>query len=676
MRRAAAGNSIKRSGYAAFSLSALGMIAAAPLAAAQEDIDPYALSPEQLFGATVISASRSEESLWDAAAAIYVITSADIERSGATSIPEALRLAPGVQVSRAQNSVWAISVRGFNTALANKLLVLIDGREVYDPLFSGVYWDIQDTAIEDIDRIEVIRGPGASLWGANAVNGVINIITKGSADTQGWMASAVAGNQERVALTARYGGALGDNAHWRVYGRYFDRLDHNTPAGAASNGDWQAWRGGFRIDAEPSTRDTITIQGDAYRSDTGQLRSVPTLSAPYALIQRDDISSHGANVLSRWGRALENGGQFTTQLYFDFTSRDQLSLKDQRSTADLDVQYEFPDIAAHDLIVGARFRHTAERITPTAIVYAADRSHDEDLLSAFVQDRITLAADAWYLTVGSKFDNNDYTGFEVQPNIRLQWIDGDRQTAWASISRAVRTPSELERELFVVAGVIPPAMFPVPVSVELQPSSSFESEELVAYEIGYRRQLAPNLQLDLTAFHNDYEGLATLTLLPFQVVAVPLHLLLPIAYTNQTDAQTHGVEAVMTWRASEQLNFSATYSFLDVEMHGPPANLAIASESAETTSPRNQANVRAQWDVSDAMSLDATLYYVDSLPAFQLDATTRLDLRFGWRLTDDVQLDLVGQGLLDDARREFGAASGLNATEIERSVYARLTWRS
>ncbi|MEJ0060423.1 MAG: TonB-dependent receptor [Terricaulis sp.] len=654
----------------------MGVVGAASLAQAQEEIDPYALSPEQLFGATVVSASRSEENLWDAPAAIYVITSADIERSGATSIPEALRLAPGVQVARAQNSGWAVSVRGFNNSLANKLLVLIDGREAYDPLFSGVYWDIQDTALEDIDRIEVIRGPGASLWGANAVNGVINIITKRSSETQGWMASAITGTHERAVLTARYGGALGDSAHWRAYGRYVDRPDHNTLQGADSNGDWQSWRGGFRIDAEPNANDTFTLQGEAYHSDSGQLRGVPSLSAPYLSIQRDDISAHGGNVLGRWGRALANGGQVTTQFYVDFTAREQLALKDKRTTADLDVQYEFPDSATHDLIVGARYRYTADDITPTAIITAMDNSHSESLVSAFVQDRITLAPDAWYLTLGSKFDDNEYTGFEMQPNIRLQWIDGERQTAWASVSRAVRTPSELERELVVSAGVIPPALIPVPVSVELRPSPGFESEELVAYEIGYRRQLTPDLQLDLTAFRNDYDGLATLSLTPFELVLSPLHVILPIAYTNQTEAQTHGVEAVMTWRASDTLNLSATYSFLDVELHGPSADFAINSEGAEDTSPRNQANIRAQWDVSDAVSADMTLYYVDALPAFDIGSTTRLDMRVGWRLTEALQLDLVGQGLLDDGRREFGAAADINATEIERSVYARLTWRT
>lgn len=639
-----------------------------------EDVDPYALSPEQLFSATVVSASRTSESLWDFPAAVFVITSEDIARSGATSIPEALRLAPGVEVARINSSAWAVSVRGFNAALANKLLVMIDGREVYDPLFSGVYWDVQDVPLEDVERIEIVRGPGASLWGANAVNGVINIITKSAGDTRGGLLSVAGGNVDRAIVTARYGGGGEGDAHWRVYGRYFDRASFDTVSGADANGAWRQWRAGFRVDVD-HTRDSLTLQGDAYDSESGQLRAVPILVSPYAEIVREDIAAHGANVLGRWAHTFASDGKLTTQAYVDYTARDQIPLEDERLTVDLDTQYEFSSMTRHALVAGFRYRHTRDSLGQTTIIFSNRSSNEESLYSAFVQDRITLQPDRWVLTLGSKFDHNDFTGFELQPNVRLQWFDGEKQTVWASASRAVRTPSELERDLTVVAGVIPPGMLPLPVSVQPTATPTFDSEVLVAYEAGYRRRWSDTINTDLAAFYNEYDGLATLSLSAPTLGANPLHIILPVAYTNLTDGVARGVEATLDWRPAPQFKLSATYSYLDIHLDGPPASAAINAEAAEETAPRNMANLRAQWDVSDRMSLDATLYYTDRLPGFDLDASTRLDLRAGLRLTDTVEFELVGQNVLDDRRVEFGDPSNPLTPAIDRSIFGRLTWR-
>lgn len=651
--------------------------APAALAQGQGGIDPFSLSPEQLFDATVMSVSKTSENLRDAPAAIYVLSGEDIARSGATSIPEALRAVPGLQVARINASGWAISVRGFNNPLANKLLVLIDGREVYDPLFSGVYWDVQDLPLQDVERIEVIRGPGASLWGANAVNGVINIITKNASDTKGALVSVASGNEDRAIITARYGGDIGEDAQWRIYGKYLNRAPFESPTGADANDEWSEWRGGFRVDWNPNAgSDRFNLQGDVYGSDDGDLRSMPMLVPPYAVVEKDNVSASGANLHGTWSRELGDDSRFSLGAYVDFTRRRQITLKDERSALDIEGQYEFPAWDRHKLIIGALYRYTVDALTATPIITFAKGTRGDNLVSGFLQDKITLEADRWIVTLGSKFEHNDYSGFEAQPTARLQWLDGKTQMAWASVSRAVRTPTQLEQDLDILSGVIPPGMLPLPIAVELRPSPDFRSERLVAYELGYRRQLMENVQLDISGFYNDYDRLSTLSLMPPEIVLSPFHIVLPIATTNLTKAKTFGFEAVANWRAGEHINFSAAYSYLHMNLDGPPSNLAIASEAAEGQSPRHQFNVRAQWNVDDGLSLDSALYYVDSLPAFPVSAYWRLDTRIAWQVTDDLELELVGQNILDGSHREFGPAADANATVIGRSVYGRFTWRS
>jgi iron complex outermembrane receptor protein len=653
--------------------AAMAALTASP-AQAEAALDPFVLSPEQLFDAEVISASRTPESIWEAPSAIYVLSARDIERSGATSIAEALRLVPGVQVARINTSGWAISIRGFNSPLANKLLVLIDGRETYDPLFSGVYWDVQDTAIEDIERIEVVRGPGASLWGANAVNGVINIITRRAADTQGLLVSAIAGDVEQDGLTVRYGGAHGANTHWRVYGRAFDRAAQETLTGVDDHSDWRAQRGGFRIDTRMSGRDALTVQGDAYHSETGQFRLVSSFAAPFLSLEDERITAEGGNLLARWTREMPSDARLTAQAYVDVTEREQRTLEDRRTTFDLDLQYEFPSLGAHDVVAGVRYRHSSDEITPTEIIRSENNTHRAELLSAFVQDQVGLSQD-WRLTVGSKVDNNDYTGLEIQPSARLQWTT-DAHMLWAAASRAVRSPSELDREFDILLGAgspVPPST--LPATIELFPSPDFDSEEVIAYELGYRRQLTPALALDVALFHNEYDDLATLTPLEPQVAFDPPRLIVvPIIMTNSTQAVTNGGEVVLNWRARENVNVSLAYSLLDMDLEAPPT--ALNPESAEGRSPRNQANLRLQWDASERTALDATIYYVDDLPDYQIDSYARADVRLGYRLTDQIQFELIGQNLFDDRHREFTDSADVNAATIGRSLFGRLTWRS
>jgi iron complex outermembrane receptor protein len=509
------------------------------------------------------------------------------------------------------------------------------------------------------------------------VNGVINIITKRASDTQGTLVSITSGDSDHAIITARYGGSMGDDAHWRVYGKYLSRASTETPPGTDDNDAWSDWRGGFRMDWEPNSQgDTFTLLGEIYGGNGGNLRSAPILTPPYAVTESERVSASGANLHGRWSRELGEDSRFTLESYVDLTRRTQFTLKDERSTVDVEGQYELPAWGWQKLIIGGLYRYTVDALTASPIITFPKGTRGDEVVSGFVQDKITLERDRWIVTLGSKFEHNDFSGIEVQPTARLQWLDAKEQTAWASISRAVRTPSQLEQDLDIFSGVIPPGILPLPVTVDLRPSPNFDSEELIAYEVGYRRQLTSDIQLDLSGFYNDYDKLATLSLMAPEIALNPFRIILPIATTNLTKAKTYGLEAVANWRADEHLNFTATYSYLHMNLDGPPSNLAIASEAAEGQSPRNQFDLRSQWDVNDRLSLDTTIYYVDALPAFPVSAYWRLDARAAWRLTDDLQFELVGQNILDDSHREFGDPTDVGTTVVGRSFYGRLTWRS
>ncbi len=622
-------------------------------------IDSFALSPEQLFGATVMSVSKTSEKLMDAPAAIYVLTGEDIQRSGATSIAEALRMVPGVQVARSHASGWAVSVRGFNSGLANKLLVLIDGREVYDQLFSGVYWELQDTALEDIERIEVIRGPGASRWGANAVNGVINIITRHARDTKGGLVSAIAGNQERDIFTGRFGGETGEGIHYRAYAKHTYRDEESRLNGFGAQDHQKALRAGFRSDWERNAgRDSFTLQGDALSNESAQLRV-----SPVSVLTHERISSKGWNVLGRWSRALEGGAQLTVQGYLDYTYRDQLLLADQRMSYDIEAQYEFTPLGRHKLIAGGRYRLSDDELSETTFINAGRRTRKDQLFSGFVQDKITLAPEAWYLTLGSKLEHNDYSGVEVQPSARLQWHINKEKMAWASVSRAVRTPSQLEQDLTIEFLRI----IGIPFFGEL-PNPHFRSEELVAYEMGYRQQITSFLSLDAAAFYNDYDGISAISTLP----GGPF--LINVIAINGTQAEAYGGELVLDWRARENLRFSATYSYLQMQLHGPAG--AINAEVAEGQSPHHQFNARAAWDIREDLAFDTALYFTESLPDFQVKHYWRLDLGLGWKISESLQFHLQGQNLLRGEHHEFVAVDDpfTPPATIGRSIYGKLTW--
>ena len=642
------------------------------------------MSLDDLMNVEITSVSKKEEKLSEAPAAVYVLTQDDIHRSGATSIPEALRLVPGLDVARIDAHTWAISSRGFNDQYADKLLVLIDGRSVYSPLFSGVFWDVQDPMLEDVDRIEVIRGPGATLWGANAVNGVINIITKSAKDTQGWLFSGGGGNLDRGFGEFRYGGLRGDDLSYRLYGKYFDDADSELLGGGNGRDGWQQGRGGFRADWQPSRDNLLTVQGDAYVGTEGQVNSEPTITPPYVqrLTQATDFS--GGDILSRWTHTLANGSEIKLQTYYDKTLRDTAIAGDNLNTFDIDLQYDRHVGSRQEVITGLGYRLEDEAIKNSPYVTFNPNHTDYQLFNGFVEDEVTLIPERLKLTLGTKLEHNDFTGFEVEPSGRISWTPTIHQTVWAAVSRAVRTPAEYERNGRIVLQTIPPGrLYPgsPPALATIEGDNAFDSEDLIAYELGYRVRPCERVALDFATFYNDYTHLATDTTgTPFAGTP-PDFLVVPESLGNNSSAQSYGLEAAGNWQMLDWWRWQATYTWLHIQLHVDDPSTTSA-ELQSDGSPQQQFSVRSSMDLPHQIQLDATLRYVDSVTVWSWTSETNLhvpqyfslDLRLAWKPTKNVEFSIVGQDLLNGEHLEYGPTLQSQTTEVGRSVYGKVTW--
>lgn len=647
-----------------------------------EQIDITELSLEELMEIKITSVAKKPQKMYNAAAAIFVITQDDIRRSGVTSIPEALRMAPGLEVARIDANKWAITSRGFNGRFANKLLVLIDGRSVYTPLFSGVFWEMKDTMLEDVERIEVIRGPGATLWGANAVNGVINIITKQARETQGGLATASIGTEDRGSGSVRYGATVGDNAFFRVYAKYLNRDNAVFAGGSEADDDWNVTRGGFRLDWETSVNDSWTLQGDVYDGHDGQTVALPSLSSPYLESFAEDNEIGGGNLLTRWKRIFSKSSDMALQVYYDRTENKDSTLGEKRNTFDIDFQHRFILDERHEIMWGAGYRYSRDKIDNTfSVIYDPD-SREDNLYSAFVQDDITLIKERLRLTLGAKFEHNDYTGSEFQPNARLLITPDQRHTAWAAVSRSVRTPSRAEHDVRINTETVPPdsASNPtsLPVLVTAQGDRNFESEELVAYELGYRVLATDKVFIDIATFYNVYDNLRTLETgsASLESSPTPMHLVLPSTTGNKMNGETYGVEFAADWRPLDWWRFQAAYSYLEIQLHLDEDSMDTISENAEGESPQNQFSLRSSMDLSGDTDLDLWIRYVDELPALNVESYVSLDARLSRKLRKDLVISIVGRNLLDSQRSEFGTPLFVSTlpTEVERSVYGKIEW--
>jgi iron complex outermembrane receptor protein len=653
-------------------------------AAPQPPADLTALSLEELMDVEVVSVSKRAEPISSAAAAVFVLTREDLRRSGATTIPEALRLVPGLQVARIDANKWAISARGFNGRFANKLLVLLDGRTVYTPLFSGVLWDVQDTLLEDVERIEVIRGPGATLWGANAVNGVINILTRPATDTQGTLVTAGGGAEERGFVAARYGGLLGAATAYRVYGKLFDR-DAGVEVGGGEAADaWSVGRGGFRLERTLSEASALTLQGDGYRGEVGSALVVADVAALPNARQRTiraDDAIEGGNLLARWRHERRSGSEMRIQLYLDRTERDTAVVDETRDTWDLELQYAASATARQRLIWGLGFRRTADDIDGSDVLSFAPASRSDALWSAFLQDEITVVPERLSVIAGTKLEHNDYSGAEVQPTLRALWTPRPGHTVWAALSRAVRTPSRAEHDFRFNAATFPPNAFapgaPPVISAAIG-SRAFQPEELLAYELGWRTGVGERLFVDAAAFFHRYDRLrSTRVGDPFlEVAPPPPHLVVPALVRNDLEGDAYGLELAADWRPTEGLRLAAAYTLLELDLELRPGADDPAALAPEGESPRHQLHLRAAVDLARNLELDLAGRWVEELPAQAIPSYTALDLRLGWEPMAGLELALVGQNLLDDEHVEFTPeVLTTPSVALERSLYGKVTWR-
>ena len=629
------------------------------------------LSVEELMAIQVTSVSKTEERLGDAPAAVAVVTNEDIRRSGATSVPEALRHIPGIHVARVSASTWAISSRGFSSVNSEKLLVLTDTRSLYTPLFSGVFWDVQNYLLQDVERIEVIRGPGATLWGSNAVNGVINITTKSARDTQGLYAETSVGSEERAAVAARYGGQIATGAYYRIFAKYSDR-DATFGPNPDSPDDWQVGHFGFRSDWEATARDTWTVQGDIYRGDVGQLSPSVTVIGRPGPAGRLRVGVSGGNVLTRWRRSLSPGSDLQLRLYYDRTHRDDPSFDDTLDTVDLDVQHRFARGGRHTFTWNANYRLTAND-NHSGGIFAVDPSFSRDqVVSGFLQDQIRLL-DPLHVTLGAKVEHNDFSGIEVQPSGRVAWDPWPRHMVWGAISRGVRVPTRFERDIAI--DVTDPAGTPV---VRLLGRREFDSEQLLAYEAGYRWQALRALSVDTAAFHNRYEGLASLELgAPFPEPGTA-RTVIPLQNQNLTDGRARGVEALVTYAPVVPLRLTASYSHVDLSLDPRGADLN-RGRFLEGSTPRHQFGLRSYLDLPARFQFDVMFRHLSAIRQIPLivtgegpDAYSELDVRLAWDGWRRMEISLVGQNLLHDHHAEFGAPASRG--EIQRGVYGKVTW--
>ena len=596
------------------------------------------MSIEELMNVEVTSVSRQPEPLFTSPSAIQVITGEDIRRSGATSIPEALRLAPNLQVAQVDSRNWAISSRGFNNGLANKLLVMIDGRVVYTPLFAGVFWDVQDTMLDDIDRIEVVSGPGATLWGANAVNGVINILTKSARDTQGMLVTGGGGSQLNGFAAARYGGKLADDVYFRVYGKGFDRDNTLNPSGSEGTNAWFMGQGGFRVDWMPPSGDVLTFQGDGYGGSFDQ--TTPA-----------NGSVDGQNMLGRYTHLLGDNSDFSIQTYWDRTRREiPGTFTETLNTYDIDFQHRFPIGDRQVFIWGAGYRLMADQTGSGTNIAFVPNDRNMQLFSAFVQDEISLIPDRLKATLGTKLEHNDFSDFEFSPSARLAWTPSDRQTIWGAISRPVRSPSRIDTDVRVPAE--PP--------FALIGNPDFDSEKLVAYELGYRIRPYDSISVSLAGFYNDYSEIRSITTNDFLI-------------SNKDHADEWGLEISANYQPTSFWRLRGGYTYLNKRVRVEPGSSDLSQGRAEGNDPENQFLIQSMLDLPFNLELDAVLRYVDALPSPAVPAYVSADLRLAWHATANLEFSIVGQNIFDNQHPEFGAAA--TRQEIPRSVYGKVTWR-
>jgi len=643
-------------------IACAALLAAPPGRAAEpENVDLLNLSIEDLMKVEVTTVSKRAQPLSQAPAAITVITSEDIRRSGMTNVPDLLRMVPGLHVANIDSNTWAITARGFNSQFANKLLVMIDGRSVYTPLFSGVYWDVQDLLLEDIERIEVVRGPGGTLWGANAVNGVINIITKDAAATQGLLVTGLGGNVERAQAGIRYGGAISDSAHYRAYVKYLNRDDFDGRAGVSAHDQWDVTRGGFRADWKPTDADRVTLSGDYYGGESDETS---------LLLAQSSSDLYGGNAIARWTHTLSEDSDLQLRVWYDRTERNSDLLEEARDTYDAELQFHLRPFERHDVVWGAGYRLTADEIDNSSGISFSPDSRTVQLANAFVQDEISVIENLLSLTLGTKLEYNDYTHFEFLPNARALLTPWERHSFWLAVSRAVRAPSRAENDVALLVPSTPPP----PNFLQLNGDSGFDSEKVLAFELGYRAQPFSKLSFDVAAYYNVYKDVRSLEPgAPLFNFPAPGLITVPLVAQNELDARGYGVEVSSAWNVVDFWRLDAGYTLMliDVEQQN---SLDPTAEGQEKDTPAHQFHVRSRVDLPWHFAFDTAVYWVDNVSNQNVSDYARLDARLGWHPRPSLELSLAGQNLAQRSHDEFGPSFTALPTSVPRSFYGKVTW--
>lgn len=633
------------------------------------------LSLEELMSVVVTSASKKSQTLAETAAAVYVITAEDIRRSGASNIPEALRLAPGVQVSSIGNNKWAVSIRGFADRFSNKLLVLVDGRSVYTPLFSGVLWESLDVPLESIARIEVIRGPGASIWGANAVNGVINILTRSPFDTLGSQVVVAAGSELRGYGYARHGWSPDPDTAISLHAKAHDVDAARQMGGGDGVDDWQGQSAGFKLE-RLLERGTLRVQGGVSRTDAGDevmlIGISPTTALPVSPLARSTEEISNSHLLARWEGLNSVESQDSLHFSLEHSDYRHVILTERRVTADLEYQQRRQLSESQDLIWGLGYRYSTDRIGSSPLLQASEPERDTALYSVYAQDEITLLPERWRLSLGARLERNDYTGIVFQPNLRLLWTPDAQNSVWLSLARAVRTPSRIERGGAAYVQIAQPGL-PSPNIVQLV-SRALEDEHVNALDLGWRHRFSAGTSLDLAAFHYQYEKLRGAAATAPQFVP-PGYLLIQTQENNANSAEVSGLEASLDWRPSSVWRMQASYGWLQYRVHAAALPDQIPSDYADV-SPTHQFSLRSSLDLNPRLRWDAWVRHVSRFKRYDTPAYTTLDMRLAWQARKDLEFALIGQNLLDSAHPEFGSTFILSTpSEVERGVYLRADWK-
>lgn len=625
---------------------AVALSTADPVAAQSFDQAPSPLPQlkqltiEELLNVDVTLPSRQPVRVMEAAAAVSVLTNEDIWRSGATTIPEALRSAPALFVGRPSAASWVITARGFAAATTNKMLVMMDGRSLYSPLFSGVFWEQVDYVLADIERIEIVHGPGATLWGSNAVNGAINVVSRSARDTQGTHATAVTGAEEHLHAEVRHGGRVG-NGYYRVYGKFANRDDAHVVDGAAAH-DWQRiGRGGARFDLG-APESAVTVQGEVFQSRVGQAAG-------------EQLESGGGNLLARWSRQLSATNTLQLQAYYDRTTRLlPTRFEEARDTVDIDYQQRVTLGGRHALSWGAGYRASHDDTTPTAFVSFLPEDRTTSLRGAFMQDEWSLPGDVLVIG-GVRLDHNDYTGIEAQPVVRARWMPDTTQNIWGGISRAVRLPTRLDADVRVLSGS----------TLAIAGNPDFRSEEVTAYELGYRANPLDVFSADISLFRNSYRNLRTQ-----EAPAMPGA---PVTLGNGLRAITAGFELAVRVMPVTWMRFTSSYAYLTKDTSLDPTSRDLARGQTEAIDPRRLWSLQARVDLPRRTELDASLRRISALPVPGVPAYTEAALRFAWRPTPALELSVVGRDLLHAQHVEFGASATMPRIALERAVFTRVS---